>query len=420
MLRAIHFQIEKDKSAERLAFLDQYFRERRWRQWILLVLDSPGLVYFKVIASFTYALLRLPDLTETHTGIALWWSKNEKISLEKTLSPKTAEFRSIGLDLRSLWRFRIFSDWSRAWQNLRIAIKICRKESFPIAARALETMIFYQYFSSKVERATSSNRLNSKVCGSSSHSYYVSTQSQPHFSALNELSKRNRIKLCFVSHSPWVLGPLPIFCDAGIFWGRAGSEQFIKIGSKIKNVLYYYPENKTLPNVGKNKDIILLALSKNPNLLELDRLMAELQVKFPNTRIRIRSHPNSPFPLPRKFRKISSNCSLSEDLSSSIFMIAGNSTVHLECLLFRVPTFFHTALDGETDSPLELFQSLNILRWKDIDVNQISRLLHAYNNEFYDSVKKLYFSQSNFLDINENLKQIFTPAWRGESRQLKT
>lgn len=410
MLRAIHFQMEKDKSAERLAFLDQYFHERRWRRWVLFALDFPGLIYVKAIACLTYALLRLPDLTGAHGGIALWWSKNEKIGLEKTLSPQNAQFRPITFNLRSLSRFGVFSDWNRVWQNLRIAIKICRAESFPIAARAVETMIFYQYFSSKADEVHTSNGLDSEKNGSGDHSYFLSTQSQPHFSALNELSKRNRIKLCFVSHSPWVLGPLPIFCDAGVFWGRAGSDQFLKIGSKIKNIFFYYPEKKSQPIDEKKKDTILLALSKNPNLIELDRLIAELQKKFPNLRLRIRSHPNSPFSLPLKFQKLSSSSSLTEDLSSSVFMIAGNSTVHLEALLFRVPTFYLQNLDMENDSPLELFQSLTIFHWKDVSGCQFSELLTAYKDGFYEDVEKIYFSQSSFFDINESLKQIFAPA----------
>lgn len=395
MLRAIRFQIQKDKSAERVAFLNQYFQHSMWRRWVLLTLDHPKFFLLKVLGCVTYGLFRLPNLSTKSKGLAIWWSKNEKVHLAKMISAENADFRPIAFELRAVCRWLQFDDWGRILQNIRILWRLCKKESFPIAARATETIFLYQFFESWRKR-----------CGTTPV-YYLSTQSQPHFSALNELSRNCRVKLCFVSHSPWVLGPLPIFCDTGIFWGKSGSDQFLKVGSKINNLIYFYPERTIRKASTDNKQHILIALSKNPNFSRLAQLLDELRFRFPDTPLRIRCHPNSPFEVPLDISSNKSIFSLAEDLTSAKFMIAGNSTVHLEAFLFDVPSFWDPNLDIEVETPLEIFCDVKILKWNEFSHYDLGKLECVYSTDLFEKVKSSYFSQNTFEELNRRIQSIY-------------
>ncbi len=333
MLRAIRFQIAKDTSPERTKFIADYLAARKMVRFLLAVIQWPPFINLEAVGILILGMSRCVGIKDSQKLKALWWTKNEERYLKSYLRDVSVDYiryqSSFGNVLRSLKHLPL----RKLWQSYRVAKRLARRHSFVVAARAVETVVFFQY-------VKAINRENG-------FHFFSSTQSHPYFSALNELSRTKQIRLCFLAHSPWVLEALPIYCDLGVFWGPAGARQFTQCGSRFGAVTHFYPQSETKSDLIGSKNIALISLSKNPDWNSLRSLLLEIQEAFPTCRVLVRQHPNSLFDLPRDIQNYVSVGNLREELLRCKFMVAGNSTVHLEALFYGVPTFWAPELDGE-------------------------------------------------------------------------
>jgi hypothetical protein len=390
MIHPIKYQIAKDTNPERLAMISSLREERFFLRAALNILDNPRFIGLKMFASFVYAFLRIPNLSNHRKKkvLAIAWSENEEKIIEEF-------FRDIGFSDFGMISLKygippIFWFCRCVFQKkiikvLSIIKKMNRKYSFPISARVVEVLLLYFYFSSH------------SGMGKNQRVFLSTTQSHPHFSVLSSLAKKKKVKLIFLAHSPCVAGPLPIFSNLGVFWGFEGAKQFERIGSMLLAKQYYFPP-KRYPIIDKervvSKNSILISLSKNPNWLDVTELIHKLQRHFPKHNLKIRAHPNSlsKFPIGLKIF-LTGGKSLAVDLLDADFMIAGNSTVHLEAFLHGIPSYLATTID---DRPGEL---LGFLRLEEIQ--EVDRLWEKSNNgvfndsypaKKYEEIQKKYFS----------------------------
>ncbi len=383
MLRAIRFQIAKDTSSERTKFIASFLAERRALRFLLAAIrwfPIPGL---EASLLLLLGMSRCIALAGSHRGKAIWWTKNEARYLQSYLAEISIEYIRYQFGLANIFRCLKILPAKKVFKIFRIAKRLRRRHSFVVAQRAVETMIFYQYVKLLLVE-------DQHLC------FYSSTQSHPYFSALNELSRTGRVKLCFLAHSPWVLDALPIFCDLGIFWGPAGAKQFVDCGSRFQDVVFFYPvtgakfENSPNPR----NSSALISLSKNPDWPAVRRLIKDAQAIFPQGNIHVRRHPNSVFSVPSDLYAYVSQRPLLEELANCQFMIAGNSTVHLEALYSGVPSFWAPELDGEQTSPLEFFDQIPIQRFDRLLSATAQEPKSLYTAETFQRVREEYFSST--------------------------
>lgn len=196
------------------------------------------------------------------------------------------------------------------------------------------------------------------------HAYYVNllrpiksanivlatTDANPNGVALLCLAKIFQKPVIFVSHGE-PNPPINHFdVDLAYLLGEESLKRYKREGTKIKEVIYAgYKEfaSPIAPIQEHSIQRVGLFLGKFDSLTNLQRLIATIKKNFTPISILLRDHPN--FPLKAKAKQILSaeglELSESVDIFSEIgrcdFVVAGNSTSHLEILLSGKPSLYY-------------------------------------------------------------------------------
>ncbi len=385
MIWVLKYQIKKDKIPQRIDLEESWGRRSHFMGVVFMTLRF---LPTKIIAVFLWALL--------NSGFAFFypkkeiyyisWSKAEKKNFKrfKELAPQIPiiyldwnfGFRKF-IGAIQLFCFLLFS--GKLGKVFSLAQRLARREQFIIAARALEALLSTMYFQKKSNKEST---------------YLVSSDSNPHATSLFYLARKKSIKTIFIAHSPWIENPLAISLQGGIFWGPSGYSQFVEKGARIENRIFISPQLQlTKLKDQKNNGHILIALSKTFKQEALDSLLLSFSShkQLCYNKIRIRPHPNSLFKLSQSYLL---NASYEEDLNKALdgvsYVVAGNSTIHLEALARGVPSFFSDSLMESKDEKTLPFIKEGLVRPLS-DLFGIENSIFLYSNQLMEKIREEYY-----------------------------
>lgn len=266
------------------------------------------------------------------------------------------------------------------FQVYKINVFINKKQPLLIACRASECLFMYL----KLNQTHNSKNI----------SLIISALS-PHSAALLAISKEKQSNTVFLSNG---LDSRPFFDeDVNVFMGGCPyNTAHLKEGNLNRDMLIL--EKSLSPIENKKIDFfpiktVGIFLSGTVNFEKLKEILNVLNHSVSIEKILIRSHPNVYFKSSKKLlsdlssKKVTtSKDSLSDDIGQCDLIIAGNSSVHVDCLQAGVMTFFENDLDHEQDN-LFNYESSGFLP-------PLSYNIEGWENE----LKRVYLSE-NWKDI---------------------
>ncbi|HEY8278142.1 MAG TPA: hypothetical protein VIH99_00875 [Bdellovibrionota bacterium] len=300
------------------------------------------------------------------------------------IRPRTAGF-SLGYFLLSACRHPV-----NAWRILRFLHRLAGKYPLYVAMRAAECLFIYGFLAEKF-RIQQPNFL------------LISTDANPHGTAAMGIASRLGIRLVFAAHAPISAHPVRIKCGLGIFYGQRSLEGYQRLSSEIGQTLFYGFGKGSVDDEGISQlRKICICLSKDPQLSSVKNLIAQIREAFPGVAVLVRPHPQTL--VSRKIlrtclaiREISVSPSIAHDLEGVSFVLAGNSTVHLDVLAEGVPSVFVPTLDAVERPPLSFLQE-GLVPWAGEGADwpalqrkleggfrgpESKRRLHSYLNQEY-------------------------------------
>jgi hypothetical protein len=255
----------------------------------------------------------------------------------------------IKLIRRSLWFFfpalkKLFAGQSfmKVRADIHVLKKILRRRDLFVALRTIQYLACYDRFLSELNAADTS-------------AIIVFTDGNPHGRALINAAYKNSIKLCFISHGEPNDPIPPLYCDVAYLFGKRSFVRYSENGSRFGEVLFHGHRDlfKILKTVDFGKKLTIgLFFSKSTRLKEAVKLSFSLRERFYACSVLIRPHPNMPLSAKERaaFLKnpsisISDSGPLESDIGKCDFVIAGDSTVHLDVLLRGCPSFYSSNLE---------------------------------------------------------------------------
>lgn len=383
-------QIRQDSEDERrLLFSDFLDQHRLIKLTYLLLQYCP--IFLKSRLAYLYAMsLGAQKLALEKNAVIAFYTRNNEKNKFQELKEILGEDSFVTLQIVNQPIFSFFyflrgafRNLPKAWQIFRIVRGLVKKHDFYIALRASHSLFQTIFFLPKFR---------------SQRPKYVlfSTSGNPHGTAIMASRVRLGIPVLFASHGVVSVPPTKIICDIGLFHGPRILQDYQSQNSYVGNFCFY-PKQET-SNHSSEKDKILISLSKTFSISALKDLTEELKRQFPKNKILIRPHPQSlsPLTLLQEIPGLSiSQAALSrEDLQGCEFMVAGNSTVHLEALEMRVPSLYFQELEassGRVPDFLELVPRIASLK-------EIRASLQEAKTNFSQELWQSRFSQYIFAE----------------------
>ncbi|MCC6137058.1 MAG: hypothetical protein IT287_00365, partial [Bdellovibrionaceae bacterium] len=272
----------------------------------------------------------------------------------------------------------------------QIARLLCKKHSLIVSVRALESLLTTICLKKELQTINTV--------------FFISTESNPHGTALIHLAKIQKTKVFFIAHSPLIDNPLPVYFNAALFWGKAMDQQFAINGSIIHSSLFAStPHSPVTEPVEKQ---ILIALSKNVDTESLKKLVISLQYHplYKKYKISIRLHPNRSRSIDKMFRHfINAEETVDSALQKASLVIAGHSTFHLEALSRLKPSYYCQELDGTSVITLPFLRSGEVLTIETLLRADESEERRAYSIDDYNKIRNYYFQPSDTTQIYKEI-----------------
>lgn len=380
-LRVVRYQIEKDIVDHRQQDLKIIMTKNKAIGWAFsLITQSETL---SALCAVTWGALNSGSAGFYRKAeYFIYWSSGEKKPYEflKKLSSDRVQPINLANRCRKFLSFLFIlanlAFHKKIYKLYRISKKLNRKHGFFAGARAIQTLCSLFFFRS--------------VFKDKGASVFISTESNPHGTAIMELSRVGKLKCIFWAHSPWVVKPMAIHVDVGVFWGADMWEKFLINGSTIKEKVYFC--DKLIPKISmQERSLAIVALSKTFSESYLRHLVEELcksQTKG-KYEVKVKPHPNSLQKIPKDLIPwVDKNV----DTLSAKFVIAGNTTFHLEVLASHIPSFYAPQLDHSA-APLEFIVEEEI-RYVETLAASGFQSCDVYPANFYDSISHKYFSSN--------------------------
>ncbi len=394
LYKYIKIQIAKDNTRDRKNYIKSYLAKNyvSYVFYHFINLTRVG----KSIANLSWCATRFaPNIPVNSARNGVFLNTNEQSALlqlkedfdfKSLLLISLASFKSRINSIKTLFSIVSKIPLLKIWSLSKL---LSKRYPFYISARCLEIISLYLYF--KFIR----NDLHQKW-------FFISTESNPHSLALMALAEEHILHVVFVTHSPFIDNASPIFVDIGIFWNSYTKNQIVQRGGKVNS--FYIHRRDSLINTQKKKDSILISLSKNPDWSGVLTIVKQIKDSpvLGKYLIKVRLHPSDiipPKPDGSDFR-LSRNKSLQEDLASSVLMIAGNSTVHLESLKAKVPSFYTSKVDFTKNTTLPFILNK--------DICPLSRLWNQRDLDFeifYPENKNKPLINTYFSPIDDHMRQ---------------
>lgn len=387
LLKTLRAQIVKDNTPERLIIFGNFVKKYGF-DFILHRLEKKNRRSIKAAFIFLIAVIRSSHLVkfEDQCVYFLNWSEAERSTLTKwnqELQIARARNVSWSMSFSKILYAPIFllENLLIIPRVLKLIFRLSARYPFLVSARATEALLTFLLFSKKV--------------GSKKVHFVISSESNPHAIALMQLARIGRIKLSYIAHSPYIDNPRPVFFDLGVFWGSEIYRQLTDLGSTIKTHFLINPRTEFAFNGQKGS--ILICLSKtvhHASLLLFVRQISEM-TWLRTYKIQIRPHPNAKNNFPSDLKPlICKDESLSQCLTSCLFVIAGNSTVHLDVLAYGIPSFYSSRVDDQQTVTLPFIRDGLIRPFEQLGSGTFADLEDSYTKSTIAAIKEKYFGSA--------------------------
>lgn len=397
---SIKNQIKKDHTQERSDLFSVFLSSHLILKYPYQFLELHKLSPLRALFCFIYAACVSGNwlTTKDTSPITIEKRANESNKIRELESVlRVYGFKRASLNISFFKKFSSFFYFlKRAARSPLSFIKTWKwllrlNQNFPfyVCLRATETLFIFLYLNEKFQKIKPSALL-------------ISTEGNPHGSAVMGIADKFSIPLIFASHGAISTQPVKIKCELGLFHGAKMREDYLREFSKVESTIYY-GRKKNINNDSNFSKKICLCLSKDPNLLAIKNLLLKIKNEFVGAEILLRPHPQSMVSVSSiqknfPFINISKNNSLAEDLSGSFLVLAGNSTVHLEALSYGVASLFWQDLDMGRQ-PLLSFLKEGIV----FSLQSNADISEAYQNALKIYSDPLWRSKlSQYVNLNES------------------
>ncbi len=405
---SVRTQIKKDHTEERARHFSVYLSQKPEIERLYRIFEKHAPTSLKALVAVLYGAWVMPFECENLNGhpLCVYKYKNEEKSIRalgETLSIR--RFKEMNLNDRSRVAtfaekiFRGLVALPTLWQVYRLSLKICGKYPLYVSLRAQETIFSFIYFSELFREERPSVVL-------------ISSEGNPHGRAILGAGLKCKVPVVFVSHGAVAAEPVAIHCQMAVFYGSKAYEDFKQANSRIKHVLFYGFSAPVWKNTFDKK--VCICLSQDPNIESLKTLVAKLSDQ--GYKILLRPHPHSLV----KFNnfldfqniRLCVDESLAESIEACEYVVAGNSTVHLEILLCGVPSVYWSELDSGLAKKLNFLSEDLIADWSSgLTSSEIQKLYRSelwqhrfakYMNTSYDQKSFLLRFENGIDDLIEN------------------
>lgn len=403
--RGFYFQIEKDSSNSVYYLFLIYIKKNKLVFLLYRLLEQFKNGFLGIIVGFAFYLISylLIRFSRNRKCVSMLKLNTEMKSYKDIFAKNCDKINLIHHSLLGLF-FSIkplihqFS-LKKVITDFSILGKILKRYDLFIALRAIQYLAYYDRFDFELHKG------NTNIV-------IVFTDANPHGRALMQSALKKNIKLCFISHGEPDETMPPICCDIAYLFGERSLLRYRKNRSHIGKVLYYGHKDifKKIREVDFRKNVqIGIFLSKSTNLDEVVKLIFLLKKTFKNCTILIRKHPNMDLTrreekmLLRSFAvQISDGKSLDRDIEKCDFVLAGETTVHLDVLLRGRPSLYYRNLEKNFFYRYDYVKEEIILEW-DMDISD-----EVINNFYQDLNKKNWvnFFLNTEKDSCESIKEI--------------
>lgn len=346
-------QIHKDSANNRESLFRDYIQKSILRKFFYRISESLETHTFSIFLALIYGACSRLDFARAHepnTLFLLSGKANERKAIQEFqnyLADFSLQWLTPTPDLQLTWpSFQHLKLCFRFYSVLR---RVFRKQPFYIGLRFSRTLFFYCDFLRFIEI----HRPKAIV---------FSTDGNPHGSAAMGACLTTNTPSVFVAHSPLVTKPGRLLATVAIFWGSHHSDSAVKQRSQIGQVLHYgfferyQPMSQTQESLWNLRWGIFL--SKDFSVSGIQNVVDFLQRHNPKIAIRLRPHPNKLSKLPRFANAtLSEEPNLLADCKQVDIVLCSNSTVHLECLLHGIPSFFCPNLNSSREMLLPFIQN---------------------------------------------------------------
>jgi len=380
-------QLRKDNTAERAQLFRVFLNARPLLGFIFRAFDAIAPISIKALAAIFWASLRSRYPIKVNRGepIAIVKYANE-IKILNSLRPVLSNHGIIEVQwqkftltvVSSLFFFgnRAIHNPKTFAQVWRISQKLCRRYPLFVAIRALESILVYIY-------------LRDRFLSMNPAMILIFTEGNPHGCAAMGAASALNLPVVYMSHGAVSSRPVRIKCRLAAFYGIRARQESISQSSRIEEVvLYGFKETYRKIPASPRKGSFCFCLSQNPDLDFLSAYLRQNSLMDTGQNPIVRPHPHSQisvFAIQQRIGKnvhVSAGTKLEDDLNKCSMVFAGNSTVHLDCLLRGMPTAYLPALDSyEPENPLNFISEKIVFGpLNSIQIPKIEEVLAFYAN----------------------------------------
>lgn len=352
---------------------------------------------FGVLKFFSYPS-KLP--TSEILGIYNYENERRRLLYLKNILKDQSEVKLVKMKLSfSLPQFQI----TRLNQIFIILKRICQMNKMLVSLRMSETLFSYM----KME----------KSLNQSTKLIILSSDSNPYAMAAMAISRKKKMRTCYINHGHIPEGPPRTFFDLNLLDGQSLFDVYKRSKSMAGETFFIGSEGergslkKGLLNLkSKENYSVGVFLSILTNWESVHKLLEKLILSKQINHILLRLHPNLILRDQKQIIKIeqkySSEITISYateiatvDLENCDLLIAGNSSVHLTSLKFGVPSILCHEIDL-VPNDFYLFEQKKLVPvMRDLNISRLSDITSFYENQ--DPDIRVYFDASYNLDEKE-------------------
>jgi len=303
---------------------------------VLEKLNTESLVFIAVIYG---ACSRVRKSSVQNSSYYFFSVKNNEARILEELKRKISSDDIESIDITKDQRFD-FPDLNNIVLSFRLfrpLRRIVKKYPYFVTLRASRTFFMY-------------SQILKLVDGRKPKAFIFSTDGNPYGSALMGVSIHKSIPSLFFSHAPMTEYPEKLKCDLAVFWGNYSLLKSLEKKSEIPHplLLGFSDLSSDIKGFDPQREKLRcgIFLSKNYSTFGLKKTISHLRSQLSEVSILIRHHPDT---VVEKFFgndiSISSDQSLMNDVQSVDFVLAGNTSVHLECFLYGTAAYYSSDLE---------------------------------------------------------------------------
>ncbi len=313
-------QVQKDDHPYKKEIFAALLHASPWKKYIYQICASSPWLSLWCCQIFYYrkfAFLRVPRQS---TFLAMPGFRNERKALDFIAAP------DLPLQLvTKAWAgpFPFAKFWRRHQQRGRIFARLLRKQELFLVLRVAQFCAYLQKL---------------QVAAPEAKGILLTTDSNPNGLALLLYAKKRAWKVAFLSHGQPNPPYFPLQCDLALLLGEASEKKYLAVGGKIGKTIFYGQKEKWRPvRVPAEIRQLGIFLGKVHEDAFLSKLV--LWIQGHGAKALVRPHPTFPLRggLAKKLRSLGARVSDQQDLAADLaacdFVLAGNTTSHLDILL---------------------------------------------------------------------------------------